>query len=63
VTLPPELAALLDERQRRGWSGTITLNLKDGAIIAFEVTEKHRIARPFESRDPRKVDSRGSPAT
>lgn len=39
----PILAALLAIKEERKWSGTITLNWKDGHVVAFEVAEKTRL--------------------
>ena len=41
--LPPEIDRLLRQYRNTGWSGVVSLNMKDGAIISFEVTEKHRV--------------------
>lgn len=43
--LPAEIAAALETRRARAWSGTITLHLKDGEVLSYELTEKHRITR------------------
>lgn len=41
--LPPEIERLLRQYQSTNWTGTLTLNLKEGTVIAYEVTEKRRI--------------------
>jgi hypothetical protein len=60
MRLPVELADMLTAKCREGWAGTVTLHVKDGAILAFEVTEKHRISR--DPREPASIagGSRGS---
>jgi len=45
IVLPTELREVLLKKISESWSGTVTLNLKEGYIISFEVAEKHRIAR------------------
>lgn len=54
--IPPELQKYLDALRAKGWTGTLSLNLKEGEIIAFEVTEKHRISRETHaSRGPERT--------
>jgi hypothetical protein len=43
--LPGPLADLLASKESERWSGTVTLNMKEGAVIAYEVTEKVRISQ------------------
>ena len=62
MNVPGELARILTDKTREGWSGTVTLHLKDGAILAFDITEKHRISRETHSEPRQQVagGSRGS---
>lgn len=41
--IPSPILAEIESRNRSSWSGTLALNFKDGQVIAYEVTEKHRI--------------------
>lgn len=43
MPLPPEVIAMLEQKARAGWSGKVTLNLKDGHVLDYEVTEKTRV--------------------
>ena len=60
MNVPGELARILTDKTREGWSGTVTLHIKDGNILAFDITEKHRISR--DPREPASIagGSRGS---
>ena len=42
--LPPELLAVLARKERERWSGAVVVNMKDGRVLSYEVTEKHRLA-------------------
>lgn len=48
--LPADLMAALGEKITSGWTGTIGLNFKEGEIVAFEITEKKRVARETHVR-------------
>lgn len=41
--LPTPLITFFERKAREGWTGTITLNWKDGRVVAFEVAEKQRL--------------------
>jgi hypothetical protein len=41
--LPPEIVALIAQKERAGWSGAVVLNMKDGRVLSYELTEKHRL--------------------
>ena len=43
--LPPVVAEAIAAKVRSGWSGTLTLNFKDGKVLSYEVTEKHRLTK------------------
>lgn len=42
--LPAELVAVLEQKARDGWTGTLSLNFKDGRVLGYEVAEKKRLA-------------------
>lgn len=54
--IPTELARLLAEKRAEGWSGTLTLNLKDGCVLSLSVTETIRIQR---ETDPSRATNNG----
>lgn len=41
---------VLGEKITSGWTGTISLNFKEGEIVAFETTEKKRVSRETHVR-------------
>lgn len=43
--MPVSPDAFLLQKAAEKWTGTITLNLKEGVIISFEVAEKHRVSK------------------
>lgn len=49
-TLPADLMVVLGEKITSGWTGTISLNFKEGEIVAFETTEKKRVSRETHVR-------------
>lgn len=61
IVLPIEISNEIISRISSHWTGSLTLNFKEGEILAIETTEKKRIDRreTHESRDPRKGNSHG----
>jgi len=45
MTLPPELERAIWGRMVNGFTGTISMDVKEGEIVSFNVSEKTRIAR------------------
>jgi hypothetical protein len=43
--IPRELAQILDRKRSESWSGTLSLNLKDGCVLSIGITETIRIPR------------------
>lgn len=48
--LPIAVEALLREKEQAGWTGSFTLNFKDGRVLAVEIAEKRRIEQPRQAR-------------
>lgn len=40
--LPAELVAKLEQAVRERWTGTVSLNFKDGRVLGWSETERHR---------------------
>lgn len=41
--LPEKLARVLSEKLAAGWTGSITLHVKDGRVIEIEQSTKQRV--------------------
>jgi hypothetical protein len=47
---PAEIRSLLAEKRVAHWTGKVVLNIKDGEVLSYEVSETKRINRGDNSR-------------
>lgn len=52
--IPAIVAHVLDEKANEGFTGKVTLNFKDGVILAWDITESFRLQR---ETDPSRASS------
>lgn len=58
--IPDDVARLICNRLHAGWTGRLTLNVKDGRILDVECAEKHRILARDRSEPRQQMSAGGS---